>query len=164
MLIAPQIPNNTGAIIRLCANTGSQLHLVKPLGFGLDASSLKRGGLDYHDLAQVVVHEDITACREALCNAPQHLAFTARGSRRFDEVNYQPGAALWFGTEATGLPAPVLDEFSSEDQILLPMRPANRSINLANAVSVVVYEGWRQHQFAGATDPSRAFTERTDGP
>ena len=151
VLYQPEIPPNTGNIIRLAANTGSNLHLVAPLGFDLSDKQLARAGLDYHDLTCVTVHPDWAHCRTALAGRRMY-ALTTRGSRGHDRVAYQPGDALLFGPESRGLPAEVLAEFALDARIRIPMRPTNRSVNLSNAVAVVVYEAWRQHGFAGATD------------
>lgn len=151
VLYQPEIPPNTGNIIRLAANTGSNLHLVAPLGFDLSDKQLARAGLDYHDLTCVTVHPDWAYCR-AVLEGRRMYALSTRGSRRHDRVEYQPGDALVFGPESRGLPAEVLAEFAPDARIRIPMRPTNRSVNLSNAVAVVVYEGWRQHGFAGATD------------
>ena len=151
VLYQPEIPPNTGNIIRLAANTGSNLHLVAPLGFALSDKQLARAGLDYHDLTCVTVHPDWAHCR-AVLEGRRMYALSTRGSRRHDRVEYQPGDALVFGPESRGLPAEVLAEFAPDARIRIPMRPTNRSVNLSNAVAVVVYEGWRQHGFAGATD------------
>ncbi len=151
VLYQPEIPPNTGNIIRLAANTGSNLHLVAPLGFDLSDKQLARAGLDYHDLTCVTVHADWAHCRTALAGRRMY-ALTTRGSRRHDRVAYQAGDALLFGPESRGLPAEVLAEFAPDARIRIPMRPTNRSVNLSNAVAVVVYEAWRQHGFAGATD------------
>ena len=151
VLYQPEIPPNTGNIIRLAANTGSNLHLVAPLGFDLSDKQLARAGLDYHDLTRVTVHPDWAHCR-AVLEGRRMYALSTRGSRRHDRVEYQPGDALVFGPESRGLPAEVLAEFAPDARIRIPMRPTNRSVNLSNAVAVVVYEGWRQHGFAGATD------------
>ena len=151
VLYQPEIPPNTGNIIRLAANTGSNLHLVAPLGFDLSDKQLARAGLDYHHLTCVTVHPDWAHCRAAL-DGRRMYALTTRGSRRHDRVAYQPGDALLFGPESRGLPAEVLAEFAPDARIRIPMRPTNRSVNLSNAVAVVVYEAWRQHGFAGATD------------
>ena len=151
VLYQPEIPPNTGNIIRLAANTGSNLHLVAPLGFDLSDKQLARAGLDYHDLTCVTVHPDWAHCW-AVLEGRRMYALSTRGSRRHDRVEYQPGDALVFGPESRGLPAEVLAEFAPDARIRIPMRPTNRSVNLSNAVAVVVYEGWRQHGFAGATD------------
>lgn len=151
VLYQPEIPPNTGNVIRLAANTGSNLHLVAPLGFDLSDKQLARAGLDYHDLTCVTVHPDWANCRAALAGRRMY-ALSTRGSRRHDRVEYQPGDALLFGPESRGLPAEVLAGFAPDARIRIPMRPSNRSVNLSNAVAVVVYEAWRQHGFAGATD------------
>lgn len=149
VLYQPEIPPNTGNIIRLAANTGSRLHLVEPLGFDLSDKQLARAGLDYHDLTCVSVHPDWDHCAAALAGR-RILALSTRGHRRHDHVNYRPGDALLFGPESRGLPDGLLDGFAPEARIRIPMRPTNRSVNLSNAVAVVVYEGWRQLGFAGA--------------
>lgn len=149
VLFQPEIPPNTGNIIRLCANTGCELHLVKPLGFPLDDAKLRRAGLDYHEYASMQVHEDWQACQAALAGR-RIFAMTTRGSRRYDQVQYAAGDVFLFGRESAGLPAELRDGFAAEQRIKLPMRPDNRSLNLSNAVAVTVFEAWRQHDFAGA--------------
>jgi tRNA (cytidine/uridine-2'-O-)-methyltransferase len=151
VLFEPRIPPNTGNVIRLCANTGSRLHLVEPLGFTLDEARLRRAGLDYHDLAVVTVHPSLAAAQQALPE-PEHrwFATSARGGTRPDQVTLPPGAVLLFGPEPTGLPDPVLATFGGGRLLRLPMLPGNRSLNLSNAVAVLVYEAWRQNGFAGA--------------
>ncbi|MFP5401828.1 MAG: tRNA (cytidine(34)-2'-O)-methyltransferase [Gammaproteobacteria bacterium] len=149
VLYQPEIPPNTGNIIRLAANTGSRLHLVAPLGFDLSDKQLARAGLDYHDLTCLTVHPGWAQCVAALAGR-RMFALTTRGSRRHDHVAYEPGDALVFGPESRGLPDEVLEGFAPDARIRIPMRPTNRSVNLSNAVAVVVYEGWRQHGFAGA--------------
>lgn len=144
----PEIPPNTGNVIRLCANTGASLHLIEPLGFELDHAKLRRAGLDYHEFARVAVHDDLDACLAAL-NHPRVFAFTARGEIRHVDVHFENGDALLFGCETRGLPEKILNRFSPEHRIRLPMIPGNRSINLSNAVAVAVYEAWRQLGFAG---------------
>jgi tRNA (cytidine/uridine-2'-O-)-methyltransferase len=148
VLYQPEIPPNTGNIIRLCSNTGAQLHLVKPLGFQLDDRQLRRAGLDYREYAPVRVHDDWSACRSALAGV-RVLAFSTRGGQRYDAVSYVPGDAFVFGPETRGLPEEVLARFEPDQRVRLPMRPGNRSLNLSNAVAVVVYEAWRQLGFAG---------------
>lgn len=148
VLFQPEIPPNTGNVIRLCANTGCELHLVKPLGFPLDDAKLKRAGLDYHEYAQMVVHEDWEACVSALAGR-RIFAATTKGATRHDQVSFQPGDVLLFGPESRGLPEEVLKLFPSECRIRLPMQPASRSMNLSNAVAVTVFEAWRQNGFAG---------------
>jgi len=149
VLVHPEIPPNTGNVIRLCANTGATLHLVKPLGFPLDSSRMKRAGLDYHEFATMRVHDSWQAliAREQPKRA---FALTTRGTRAPHDVAFEPGDYLVFGSETAGLPPPILAEFSAERRLRLPMRPDNRSLNLSNAVAVTVYEAWRQHGFAGA--------------
>ncbi|MFB1428377.1 tRNA (cytidine(34)-2'-O)-methyltransferase [Micrococcus endophyticus] len=149
LLLTPEIPGNTGNAIRLAAITGAELHLVEPLGFGFEDAHLRRAGLDYHDLAVVTVHPDLDAALAALAPA-RVLAFTARGRVRHDRVDYRPGDVLLFGRESTGLPEEVVADPRVAETVALPMQPSRRSLNLANAVSVAVYEAWRQHGFAGA--------------
>lgn len=149
VLYQPEIPPNTGNIIRLCANTGAPLHLIRPLGFELDDKRLRRAGLDYHEFAAVKVHDSLVAYLES--ERPQRLfACTTRGSRAHSEVSYQAGDALLFGPETRGLPQTVLDELPAEQRLRLPMLPHSRSLNLSNAVAVFVYEAWRQLGFEGA--------------
>lgn len=144
----PEIPPNTGNAIRLAANTGIRLHLIEPLGFDLSDRQLARAGLDYHDLASVTVHSHWEACRENL-SAERWFAFSTRGQQRYDAVRYQPGDTFLFGPETRGLPAELLQTLAPEQVLRLPMRPSNRSLNLANTTAVVVYEAWRQLDFAG---------------
>jgi tRNA (cytidine/uridine-2'-O-)-methyltransferase len=146
VLLEPEIPPNTGNVIRLAANTGARLHLVEPLGFDLSDRQLKRAGLDYHDLAHVAVHADWVACKAALAGR-RWFALTTKGTTRYDQVNFAPGDVLVFGPESRGLPMAVLAEFAPGQRLRIPMRPDNRSINLSNAVALVVYECWRQHGF-----------------
>ncbi|HKL63794.1 MAG TPA: tRNA (cytidine(34)-2'-O)-methyltransferase [Woeseiaceae bacterium] len=148
ILYQPEIPPNTGNIIRLCANTGTALHLVRPLGFALDEPRLRRAGLDYREFASVSVHDDLSACRRAL-GEPRLFAFSTRGTRRYDRVDYRPGDALLFGPETRGLPDAVLSSLDPERRLRLPMMPGNRSLNLSNAAAVAVFEAWRQQDFAG---------------
>lgn len=149
VLFEPEIPPNTGNIIRLCANAGGTLHLVRPLGFSLRDKQLLRAGLDYHELASLNVHTDWQTCSESL--GPQRrFAITTRGERRYDTYRYQPGDVFVFGPETRGLPHWLLQQFPGENRIRLPMLPENRSLNLANAVAVVIYEAWRQAGFPGA--------------
>jgi tRNA (cytidine/uridine-2'-O-)-methyltransferase len=149
ILHQPEIPPNTGNVIRLCANTGASLHLVRPLGFDLDHAKLRRAGLDYHEFARVAVHDDLDACLAAL-GSPRVFAFTARGDVRHTDVRFEAGDALLFGCETRGLPDAVLERIPRDRRVRLPMMPGNRSINLSNAVAVAVYEAWRQLGFAGA--------------
>lgn len=152
ILFNPQIPPNTGNIIRLCANTGASLHLVHPLGFALDAKSCRRAGLDYHDLASVRQHGSLDDCLAAL--RPNRLfAVTKFASQRYDAPHYASGDAFLFGAETTGLPADIHASLADAAKIGLPMSGGNRSLNLANAVSIVIYEAWRQCSFDGMVDP-----------
>ncbi len=149
LLHQPQIPPNTGNIIRLCANVGAALHLIEPLGFGLDHARMRRAGLDYHEFADVRTHASLDACLEAL-GAPRVFACSTRGVLRYDCARFEAGDALLFGSETQGLPEPVLDSLPAMQRLRLPMRPGNRSLNLSNAVAVVAFEAWRQLDFAGA--------------
>jgi tRNA (cytidine/uridine-2'-O-)-methyltransferase len=151
VLVEPQIATNTGSIIRLCANVGARLHLVGPLGFAVDGAALRRGGLDYHELTDTQFWDSWEDCRAALGAERRWFATTTRvPHRRYDDVTYRAGDVVAFGCEATGLGEAFLAEFPSERRLHIPMRPSNRSLNLANAVSVVAYEAWRQRDFAGA--------------
>lgn len=148
VLHEPEIPPNTGNVIRLCANTGARLHLVKPLGFRLDARAVRRAGLDYRELADVQVHASFDACLEAL-GRPRWFAFTTRGTVPHDAVRYERADALVFGAETRGLPPALLEACPPGRRLRIPMLEDARSLNLSNAVAVVVYEAWRQHGFAG---------------
>lgn len=148
VLFQPEIPPNTGNAIRLCANTGARLHLVRPLGFRLDARSVRRAGLDYRELAEVREHASLDDCLESL-GRPRWFAFTSRGETRYDTVRYAAGDALVFGPETRGLPGAVLEACPPERRLLVPMRPGARSLNLSNVVAVAVYEAWRQAGFEG---------------
>ncbi|QCB52670.1 tRNA (cytidine(34)-2'-O)-methyltransferase [Rhodococcus sp. PAMC28707] len=149
MFFQPRIPQNTGNAIRLVAGTGCELHLVGPLGFDMSEPKLKRAGLDYHDLASVTVHENLHAAWEAL--APERVfAYTAHASKFHAAVSYLPGDVLLFGPEPTGLPEEVLGDPLVTEQLRIPMIEGRRSLNLANAAAVVMYEAWRQHGFAGS--------------
>jgi len=149
VLVNPEIPPNAGNVIRLCANTGTPLHLVEPLGFSMDDRQLKRAGLDYHEMANVSVHRDWQSCRAAL-GGRRLLAFTTRGARRFDQVEYRRDDVFVFGPETAGLPEDFLASFPERDRVRLPMVPGNRSLNLSNAVAVAVFEAWRQAGYPGA--------------
>ena len=149
LLFEPEIPGNTGNIIRLCANTGCSLHLIEPLGFTLEAAQLRRAGLDYAELASVQVHRSLAECRSALAPARWFVVETGSG-RRYDAVSYAPGDALLFGPETRGLPREVLARFPPEQRLSIPMCAGNRSLNLSNAVALVAYEAWRQQGFPGA--------------
>ena len=148
VLVHPQIAANTGNIIRLCANTGATLHLVEPLGFTLDDRLLKRAGLDYHEHASIEVHADWAALDGRIDG--RRFGFTSEANRRYDQVAYTADDWLIFGSERPGLPAAVRSELGADSMLTIPMRPRNRSLNLANAVAVVVYEAWRQADYAGA--------------
>lgn len=148
VLFQPEIPPNTGNIIRLAANTGATLHLVKPLGFPLEDAKMRRAGLDYHEYATMRVHENWQDCAAELADQ-RMFAATTKASKRYDTINYQPGDVFVFGPETRGLPADMLDHFTPEHRIRLPMLPNNRSLNLSNAVAVTVFEAWRQNGFVG---------------
>ena len=153
VLVTPQIPPNTGNVIRLCANTGSHLHLIEPLGFSMDDKQMRRAGLDYHEYASVQRHASwdhfLTTSRPV---ADRMFALTTRGQHSAFSVSFQPGDWLVFGSETEGLPAQVRDQFAAQRQLRLPMLSGQRSLNLSNAVAVLVYEAWRQQGF-GATKP-----------
>ena len=152
VLVQPEIPPNTGNVIRLAANTGAELHLVEPLGFRLDDRELKRAGLDYHEYTRLSVHRDWMACRTAV--DPGHArgwyALTTKGQRSFFEGAFRADDVFVFGCETVGLPDPILAEFAPDARLRLPMRPSVRSLNLSNAVAIAVYEAWRQTGFAGS--------------
>jgi len=148
VLYQPEIPPNTGNIIRLCANTGSTLHLIHPLGFELDDKRLRRAGLDYREYAEVRQHVSFEAFVEAL-SPKRWFGISTRGARRYDAIEYAAGDAFVFGPETRGLPQAMLDELAAERCIRLPMQPGQRSMNLSNSVAVLVYEAWRQHGFPG---------------
>jgi tRNA (cytidine/uridine-2'-O-)-methyltransferase len=150
VLFQPEIPPNTGNVIRLCANTGACLHLVKPLGFRLDARSVRRSGLDYHDLAEVRVHANFAACLASFGANPRWFAFTTRGSRTYDAVRYAPDDVLVFGPETRGLPDELLAACPEERRVRIPMMPGARSLNLSNAVAIATYEAWRQLDWSRA--------------
>lgn len=150
VLVHPEIPPNTGNVIRLTANAGVDLHLVEPLGFRLDDRELRRAGLDYREYARVTVHRDFDACRAAL-DAPaarRWFAFSAQSSQSAYEVAYRRNDVLVFGRESTGLPGAILEAFPPAQRVRIPMRPGMRSLNLSNAVAIAVYEAWRQQRFA----------------
>ncbi len=150
VLYQPEIPPNTGNIIRLCANTGAQLHLIKPLGFRLDDRALKRAGLDYHEYADLRIYPSLTSFLEE-AHPARVFAFSTRAQRGYSEARYREGDALLFGPETRGLPAEVLASLPAEQCLRLPLRPGNRSLNLSNVVAIAVYEAWRQLGFAGGT-------------
>jgi tRNA (cytidine/uridine-2'-O-)-methyltransferase len=149
VLFEPEIPPNTGNAIRLCANTGATLHLVRPLGFRLDDKSLQRSGLDYHDLALVKVHANFDACLNELAGA-RLFAVETSGRHSYSDIEYRAGDAFLFGPETRGLPDLVLAQVGRDNCVFIPMRSQSRSINLSNTVALVAYEAWRQLGFAGA--------------
>ncbi|MBL8377799.1 MAG: tRNA (cytidine(34)-2'-O)-methyltransferase [Burkholderiales bacterium] len=151
VLYQPEIPPNTGNVIRLAANTGARLHLIEPLGFRLEDKQLRRAGLDYHEYASLTVHRDWAACRAGL-DLNRTYALSTRNARRYSDARFRAGDAFVFGPETRGLPDAVLDEFAAAQRLTIPMRAGNRSLNLSNAVAVVVMEAWRQTGFAGAAD------------
>ncbi len=144
-LVSPEIAPNTGNVIRLCANTGTTLHLIEPLGFLLEDRLLKRAGLDYHDMTDMHVHTSFDSLIAEL-NPFRWFAYTSRGARRYDEISYDKTDLLVFGCESTGLPADITDR-AGENTVYLPMRPNNRSFNLSNSVAITVMEAWRQLGF-----------------
>jgi tRNA (cytidine/uridine-2'-O-)-methyltransferase len=156
VLVEPEIPPNTGNIIRLCANTGAQLHLIEPLGFPLDDAKMRRAGLDYHDYATMKVHRDwqaflASSSPDLPLNPQRMFALTTHGSTAFAGVAFEPGDIFVFGSETRGLSPTLRDSFPAMQRIRLPMRPDNRSLNLSNTVAVVVYEAWRQNGYAGGS-------------
>ena len=146
ILYQPEIPPNTGNIIRLCANTGARLHLVKPLGFSLEDKQLLRAGLDYHEFTTLSIYENWAGCAEGFNNR-RLFAVSTRNTQRYDRITYAPDDAFLFGPETRGLPKDLLESFEEKRRIRLPMRPESRSLNLSNAVAVIVYEAWRQMGF-----------------
>ena len=153
ILYQPEIPPNTGNIIRLCANTGCSLHLVKPLGFTLEDKQLRRAGLDYHEFANLQVYESLHECLSAF-DPGRIFALTTKGAHAFHQERYQKGDAFLFGPESRGLPADVLASFDSSRHVRLPMLPDSRSLNMSNSVAVAVYEAWRQCGFDGTLSDS----------
>jgi tRNA (cytidine/uridine-2'-O-)-methyltransferase len=152
VLFQPEIPPNTGNVIRLCANTGATLHLVRPLGFDIQGKAVRRAGLDYDELARVRVHASLDACLSELGGARLFCVETG-GTRRYSDVEFAADDALIFGPETRGLPQAVLERIPSDRHLEIPMQPGNRSINLSNSVAIVVFEAWRQVGFAGAGMP-----------
>ena len=148
VLYEPEIPPNTGNVIRLCANTGAHLHLIKPLGFELDDKKLRRAGLDYREWAEVQLHDNLDAYLLA-CKPTRLFAFSTKGENRFTDVQYGEGDALLFGPESRGLPAELLQGLAREQVLRLPMREQSRSLNLSNTVAIAVFEVWRQSGFSG---------------
>jgi tRNA (cytidine/uridine-2'-O-)-methyltransferase len=147
VLYQPEIPPNTGNVIRVCANTGARLHLVEPLGFEMDDARLRRAGLDYHEFASVDVHASLADALDA-CGGGRCYAISTRGTRRFADIRFTNGDVVLFGPETRGLPAAVLESFPPDQVLRIPMRAGSRSLNLSNAVAVVVYEAWRQLGYA----------------
>lgn len=162
VLVHPEIPPNTGNVIRMCANSGADLHLIAPLGFSLDDSRLRRAGLDYHEFAHIRVHADWEAY---LAEArPQRIfALSTRGRRIPSDCRFEPGDHFVFGCETRGLPPAILATIPAGQRLRLPMRPGNRSLNLSNSVAIVVYEAWRQHGYAGAAAPAPIGREADAG-
>ena len=149
ILFQPEIPPNTGNVIRLCANAGASLHLIRPLGFELDHAKLRRAGLDYHEFVDVMAHDDLDACLDML-QRPRLFAFTSHATRRYTDARFADGDAFLFGRETSGLPDEVLASIPEIRRLRLPMQPDNRSLNLSNAVAIAVYEAWRQSGFPGS--------------
>lgn len=147
VLYQPEIPPNTGNIIRLCANTGAELHLVKPLGFPLDSSKMKRAGLDYHEFTRIHIHENFEDCLKVL-QGRRIFALTTKGSQRHDLAQFQAGDVFLFGPETRGLPAEILNQLPTQQKLRLPMKEGSRSMNLSNTVAVMLFEAWRQLDFA----------------
>ncbi len=150
VLYQPEIPPNTGNVIRLCANTGSRLHLIEPLGFRLEDRELKRAGLDYHEYASLTVHKTWQAMLEEL-SPRRFFTLSTKNSTRYESVQFADEDVFIFGPETRGLPPEILDSLPAENRLRIPMRPNNRSLNLSNSVAVVVFEAWRQLGFAGAS-------------
>jgi tRNA (cytidine/uridine-2'-O-)-methyltransferase len=146
VLFEPEIPPNTGNIIRLCANTGAQLHLIKPLGFKLEDKQLKRAGLDYHEFANIQVYENWDACKTKLAGK-RMFAMTTKGSQNYAEIQFKAGDVFVFGPETRGLPEEIRNEFAQDHRLRLPMLSNSRSLNLSNSAAVVLYEAWRQINF-----------------
>ncbi len=149
VLFQPEIPPNTGNIIRLCANCGAQLHLIRPLGFDMSDKQLRRAGLDYHEFSRVKIHDNLAAFVQAI-QPKRMLACSTKGGQNYTGIQYEQGDALLFGPETRGLPLDVLESLPEKQRLRIPMLPDNRSLNLANAVSIIVYEAWRQQGFDGA--------------
>lgn len=150
VLFQPEIPPNTGNIIRLSANSGSRLHLIEPLGFDISEKSLRRAGLDYHQLTHMHVWPSVQACFESV-QPTRWFALSTRGAQRYDQVRYQPGDTFVFGPETRGLPQTLLEQCPAEQRLRIPMLPGNRSLNLSNSVAVLVYEAWRQQDFVAGS-------------
>jgi tRNA (cytidine/uridine-2'-O-)-methyltransferase len=152
ILYQPEIPPNTGNVIRMCANSGARLHLIEPLGFDIDEKAVRRAGMDYAELAAVQVWDSLSRCLEAIA-PPRWFAISTRGVTRYDTVQFAAGDAFVFGPETRGLPQSVLDQCEPQHRLRIPMQAGNRSLNLSNAAAVVVYEAWRQHGFTPASTP-----------
>lgn len=150
VLFEPEIPPNTGNIIRLCANTGFQLHLVEPLGFDLDEKKVRRAGLDYHEFTRVKLHPSLQACLDSIEGDGKVYAITTKGSQHYHKAEFKKGDVIVFGPETRGLPMETINSLPPEQRIRIPMQPDSRSMNLSNATAVIVYEAWRQLGFAGA--------------
>ena len=148
VLYQPEIPPNTGNIIRICANTGAALHLIRPLGFDWDDKRMRRAGLDYHDFTRVILHDSLEAC-EQLLSKSRWFAMTTKGSRNFAEVAFDAADVVLFGPETRGLPDEVLARWPEERKLRIPMQAPSRSINLANSVAITLYEAWRQRGYDG---------------
>ena len=154
ILFQPEIPPNTGNVIRLCANTGCTLHLIRPLGFDVQGKAVRRAGLDYDELARVHVHASLDVCLAVLPGARLFCVETS-GKRSYSDTAFTPGDVLIFGPETRGLPTKVLDRIPGDHHLHIPMQPGNRSINLSNTVAIVVFEAWRQNGFMGSTFTAR---------
>jgi tRNA (cytidine/uridine-2'-O-)-methyltransferase len=154
ILFRPEIPPNTGNLIRLCANAGATLHLVHPLGFDLSDAQVRRAGLDYHEMASVREHPNLDACLGAV-GAARVFALTTKATRSVYDTEFRDGDAFLFGPETSGLPSELLETFAPQLKLRIPMRAGNRSLNLSNAAAVTIYEAWRQLGFAGSTTPAR---------
>ncbi len=151
VLFEPEIPPNTGNIIRLCANTGCQLHLIKPMGFEFNDKKLRRAGLDYHDWATVKIHENYAECEQTL-QSGRRFAVTTKGTVNYSDINYRDSDVLVFGPETRGLPDSMLARFEDSNRLRIPMLPTSRSLNLSNAVATLTYEAWKQLDFIGAKE------------
>ena len=149
VLVNPEIPPNTGNIIRLCSNTGYSLHLIKPIGFDLNDKQLKRAGLDYHDTAKVKIYDNLAQFIK-IVNPKRILATTSKVNKSYTEIKFKKNDAILFGSESTGLKQDIINKIQKENIFKIPMKPNNRSLNLSNAVSIIVYESWKQHNFEGS--------------
>ena len=149
VLFQPEIPPNTGNIIRLCANCGAQLHLIRPLGFEMSDKQLRRAGLDYHEFAEVQIHDDLDAFVQSV-NPQRMFACSTKATQNYTAPDYQAGDAFLFGPETRGLPLEILENLPEDQRLRIPMLPDNRSLNLSNATAIIIYEAWRQQGFAGA--------------